>query len=96
MGIIDLANKKDPAFISEGLNNWKKAIEKFKLHLTSHTHVLSVNQIVAVKIPSVSAQIQTQKQKEQAIARNSLLKLFTSVRYLLMRQGTAFRGHDEK
>jgi hypothetical protein len=77
------------------LNNWKKAIEKFKLHLTSHTHVLSVNQIAAVKIPSVSAQIQMQKQKEQAIARNSLLKLFTSVKYLL-RQGSAFRGRDEK
>ena len=94
MGIIDLAHNKEPAFISEGFNNWKKAIEKFKLHQTSHTHVLSVNQIAAVKRPSVSAQIQTQKQKEQAIARNSLLKLFTSVRYLL-RQGSAFRGHDE-
>ncbi len=94
MGIIDLAHNKDPAFISEGFNNWKKAIEKFKLHQTSHTHVLSVNQIAAVKRPSVIAQIQTQKQKEQAIARNSLLKLFTSVRYLL-RQGSGFRGHDE-
>ncbi|XP_028416128.1 zinc finger MYM-type protein 1-like [Dendronephthya gigantea] len=94
MGINDLAHYKDPAFISEGFNNWKKAIEKFKLHQTSHTHVLSVNQIAAVKRPSVSAQIHTQKQKEQAIARTSLLKLFTSIRYLL-RQGSAFRGHNE-
>jgi hypothetical protein len=42
---------KDPAFISEGFNNSKKAIENFKLHQTSHTHVLSVNQIAAVKRP---------------------------------------------
>ena len=55
---------------------------------------MSVNQIAAVKRSSLSAQIQTQKQKEQAMARNCLLKLFTSVRYLL-RQGSAFRGHDE-
>ena len=94
MGIIDLAHNKEPAFTSEGFNNWKKAIEKFKLHQASHTHLLSVSQIAAVKRPSVSAQIHTQKQNEQAIARNCLLKLFTSIRYLL-RQGSAFRGHDE-
>ena len=39
-------------------------------------------------------QIHTEKQKEQAIARNCLIKLFTSVQYLL-RQGSAFRGHKE-
>ena len=60
----------------------------------SRTHQLAVNQISAIRRPSVSVQIHTQKQKEQEIARNSLLKLFTSIRYLL-RQGSAFRGHDE-
>ena len=63
MEINDLAHYKDSAFISEGLNKWKKEIEKFRSHQTSHTHVLPVNQIAAVKRRSVSAQIHTQKQK---------------------------------
>ncbi|XP_028397239.1 zinc finger MYM-type protein 1-like [Dendronephthya gigantea] len=94
MGIIDLARCKEPAFIAHGFNNWKKAIEKFKSHQKSQTHSLAVRQIAAVKKPSVSAQLVTQMQKDQQLARNSLIKLFTSIRYLL-RQGTAFRGHDK-
>ena len=94
MGVTDLAHCKDPAFITQGFNNWKKAIEKFKLHQSSHGHVFSVNQLAAMKRPSVIVQLHPEKQKEQAIARNCLIKLFTSVRYLL-RQGSAFRGHKE-
>ena len=30
MGLIDLARCKEPTFISQGCNNWKKALEKFK------------------------------------------------------------------
>ena len=83
-----------PEFITQGFYNWKKAIEKFKLHQSSHGHVFSVNQLAAMKRPSVIVQIHTEKQKEQAIARNCLIKLFTSVGYLL-RQGSAFRGYKE-
>ena len=36
MGITDLTHCNDPAFISQGFKNWKKAIEKFKLHQASH------------------------------------------------------------
>ena len=32
MGVTNLAHCKDPAFITQRFNNWKKAIEKFKLH----------------------------------------------------------------
>ena len=49
MGVTDLAHCKDPAFITQGFNNWKKAIEKFKLHQSSHGHVFSVNQLAAMK-----------------------------------------------
>lgn len=54
---IDLACFKDRTLISEGFNNWKKAIEKFKSHQTSHIHVLSANQLIALKRPLVSVKI---------------------------------------
>ena len=46
MGITNSAHFKDPAFISQGFN---KIIEKFQLHQSSHTHVLSVNLLAAIK-----------------------------------------------
>ena len=73
MGVTDLAHSKDLAFITQGFNNWKKATENFKLHQSSHGHVFSVNQVAAMKRPSVIVQIHTEKQKEQAIARNCLI-----------------------
>ena len=94
LGLIDLARYKDSAFILNGFDNWKKAHAKFRSHQMSCTHQLAINQISAIKRPAVNVQMSTHKLKEQEISRNSLLKLFTSIRYLL-RQGSAIRGHDE-
>ena len=94
LGLIDLARCKDPAFILNGFDNWKKAHEKFRSHQMSRTHQLAINQISAIKRPAVNVQMNTHKLKEQEISRISFLKLFTSMRYLL-RQGSAIRGNDE-
>ncbi|KAI6661467.1 Zinc finger MYM-type protein 1-like [Oopsacas minuta] len=94
LGLLDLARCQDPAFILNGFDNWKKAHEKFRSHQMSRTHQLAINQISAIKRPAVNVQMNTLKLKEQEISRNSLLKLFTTIRYLL-RQGSAIRGHDE-
>lgn len=94
LGLDGLARCKEPAFILNGFNNWKKGPEKFNSHQNSRTHQLAVDQISAIKRTPVNALINSQKQKEQENSRKSLLKIFTSVRYLL-RQGLAFRGHEE-
>ena len=92
MGLSDLARCKEPVFISQGFNNWKKAIDKFKAHQKSHTQILAVNQLAAAKQPTICAQLVAQAE-EQKRARIAILKLFTSIRYV-QRQGSAFRGHD--
>ena len=47
-----------------------------------------------MKLPPVSAQINTQVQLNQAENRRLFLKQMSSLKYL-MRQGQAVRGHDE-
>ena len=33
---LALSSKKDDAFLSTGCSNWKKALEKFRKHVSSH------------------------------------------------------------
>ena len=50
------AVKSEPAFITSGFRNWKKAIEKFKAHESSHTHRHAVSVTAQEKHP-VNAQL---------------------------------------
>ncbi|KAI6650074.1 Zinc finger MYM-type protein 1-like [Oopsacas minuta] len=83
-----------------GLTTGRRHMKSFghiKCHPHTHTHTHTPtsnksdfhNQKAAVNV-----QMNTQKLKEQEISRNSPLKLFTSIRYLL-KQGSAIRDHDE-
>ena len=51
-------------------------------------------QLQQIKSMHISAQLSKQHAEEQACARESLGKVFESIRYLA-RQGLAIRGHDE-
>lgn len=91
----EISKRSDDAFISNGFRNWKKAIERFKCHQRSHHHQLAVANLAFHKEKqSVSAQLCNQVSSEQRSARNALLKLITSMKYLA-RQGLAIRGHDD-
>ena len=82
------------ACIRDGFKNWKKAIEKFKGHERSQHHRLAVTNLAFHKENQpISAQLCDQVSNEQRSARNALLKIITSIRYL-GRQGLAIRGHD--
>ena len=81
----------DPAFITEGFLNWKKAIERFHQHEASHTHYLSVNHFSSQTQP-VDVQLITQRQEQQKTAARCLKIIATSVRYLA-HEGLALRGH---
>ncbi|XP_063969470.1 uncharacterized protein LOC129278693 [Lytechinus pictus] len=93
MGILTLSKKRDPAFISDGFNNWKKATERFDGHQMSETHRFSVAQLKAQKNPSIDSQLNKQIKEQQDTARHSLVRIFSSMRYLL-RQGMPFRRRN--
>ncbi|KAJ8050048.1 hypothetical protein HOLleu_03089 [Holothuria leucospilota] len=96
-GLLDLANKKEDAFISTGFNNWKKVtglgkhkLGRFQEHEMSETHRFAAVQLKAQKQAAVVAQVAEHKCKQQELNRRMLVKVFTSVRYLA-RQGLPLR-----
>ena len=85
----------EQAFISAGYKNWKKALEKFNSHQSSTSHKQAVFKLSQRdKGVNVAAQLNTQYQRQQGQNRICLLKVVSSVKYLL-RQGLAYRGHTE-
>ena len=91
--IIGACGEIDLAFISIGLRNWKKRPQRFRDNNNSKIHRITTYKINSLYNPSIRAQVDSQLIQQQKIARKSLLKLFTSERYLL-RQGMAFRWHS--
>ncbi|KAJ8031222.1 hypothetical protein HOLleu_27883 [Holothuria leucospilota] len=88
-GLLDLANKKEDAFISTGFNNWKKVtglgkhkLGRFQEYEMSETHRFAAVQLKAQKQATVVAQVAEHKCKQQELNRRMLVKVFTSVRYL--------------
>jgi len=95
LNMIDLATKRDAAFISNGFRNWKKALETFQSHQSSQCHNFSYMQLQRINQskPAVNTQLSSQLQAEQARARECLRMIFTTAIFLA-RQGLAFRGHE--
>ena len=92
-GIQSVAKNADAAFTVTGFTNWRKAIEKFKIHQSSHAHVAAVTQFLHAKSP-VTAQLSTQHHQQQQTSRNCLLSVVKCMAFLA-RQGIAFRGHEQ-
>ena len=88
-----IATKVEQCFISTGFTNWKKALEKFKIHASSAGHRLAMT-TVAHEHNSISLQLQNASAKTHKENRSNLLKIIGAVKYLA-RQGMAFRGHEE-
>jgi hypothetical protein len=84
----------EDAFISSGMNNWKRALEKFKSHEKTNCHNFAVIQLQQYsKSAAVNAQLSQQITDDQAIAQKALRAIITSVLYLA-RQGLPLRGHE--
>ena len=92
---MSLASKSEPAFVSIGFKNWKKAKERFICHEKSSTHHHAISQLQQVKTGSVLGHMSKQLQKQQRDAKLALSALFSSCRYLAG-QGLALRGHDDE
>ena len=91
--LLTFSKNSIPAFTSNGFNNWKKAIQKFNNHETSHVHceahmkMVTLGQLVLPEC--FSAQICCAQEGR----RKALLTRLSCLWYLL-RQGLAVRGHN--
>ena len=84
----------DNAFISNGFNNWKKALERFEQHAQSSSHKEALLKIELLEQPTIVSQLNSQQKKEQKIRREMLLITLSSLKFLV-RQGLPVRGHEE-
>lgn len=94
LGLDDLAKTRETAFSITGFRNWKKALQRFREHANSHSHLFAVERVSQhTKSSSVSTQLSTQLASELQCARVCLEVIFSSTRYLA-RHGLALRGYD--
>ena len=90
--LLTFSKNVSPAFISDGFNNWKKAIKKFNDHESSHTHLEAKNKWEAQGQASLPERFSTEICHSQEMRRNALLQQLSCLRFLLQ-QGLAVRGH---
>ena len=90
-----LCKKAEPAFSVVGFRNWKDAVCCFRKHEDSCSHKdASLQWLHYTKSQSVASQLSNQVSSDQAIAKDCLLKIITTLLFVA-HQGLAIRGHDE-
>lgn len=89
-----LTSHPKTAFFIEGFQNWKKAVERFQIHERAECHREAKTKLCLGEAPSIVEQLSLQADKTKAENRKMLLKLVSSLKFLL-RQGLAIRGHSE-
>ncbi len=95
-GLINQGNKaQKSAFVREGFNNWKKAKQRFKEHEHCQMHREACMKLQSCQQPSVAAQLSNQLLIDQKYRREMLMKVLSSLRFLLQ-QGLPIRGHKEE
>ena len=89
-----LTSHPKTAFFIEGFQNYKKAVERFQIHERAECHREAKTKLCLGEAPSIVEQLSLQADKTKAENRKMLLKLVSSLKFLL-RQGLAIRGHSE-
>ena len=93
--LFTFCKKGDEAFSLKGFDNYKKAVEKFRAHENSDSHLEARIKCKSLNNPSIREQISIQGAKVQETRRLGLLKQLEAMKFLL-RQGIALRGHSEE
>lgn len=90
--LLHIDTKKEKAFIETGFTNWKKAIEKFRLHATSATHLHATEVLSRPShIDEILSQTAAAQKRENS---RCLMKLLENIVFL-GRQGLALRGDGD-
>ena len=92
---LQFAKCLEPAFITDGFKNWKKAISKFQSHQLSSCHREAMFKFKRRNTPGIGSQLNDQVKKVQAVRREMFLKQLSTLR-MLLKQGLAIRGHHDK
>lgn len=92
--LLSFSTKKEDVFTTVGFCNWKKALEKFRVHENSQTHKEGLTKLASLSTESIASKLNDQVKTEMMKARTCLMAIFTSLRFLC-RQGLAIRGHEE-
>ena len=93
-GLLTFCTKAESTFTSTGFNNWKKTLEKFRLHSQCDAHQEAILKCHMIHTTPVTSQLVSAAKKEQSKRRGALVKQLYCIRYLL-RQGLALRGYKE-
>ena len=92
---ITFSKNAESAFSQDGFGNWKRAVEKFKVHKCSLSHREATIKFNARQNQQpISQQLSSLIKKEQQTRRMCLIKQIESLSYLL-HQGLAVCGHKE-
>ncbi|XP_022182781.1 zinc finger MYM-type protein 1-like [Myzus persicae] len=90
------SNNNVAVFISEGFNNWKKAVERFNMHERSELHKTNIVKNSFIKTnANVFAQISDSHKKSMEESRFAFDKILSSIVFLA-KQGVAIRGHTDE
>ena len=93
--LFTFCKKGDEAFSLKGFDNYKKAVEKFRIHENSDSHMEARLKCKSLNNPSIREQLGTRGAKVQETRRLGLVKQLEAINFLL-RQGIALRGHSEE
>ncbi|XP_022159917.1 zinc finger MYM-type protein 1-like [Myzus persicae] len=90
------SNNNVSVFISEGFNNWKKAVERFNMHERSELHKTNIVKNSFIKTnANVFAQISDSHKKSMEESRFAFDKILSSIVFLA-KQAVAIRGHTDE
>ena len=62
-GLVSFSNCGDNAFTKFGFINWKKAVQKFGVHESSHTHNEAKVKWMAHGMPTIASQLSSEVKK---------------------------------
>ncbi len=94
-GLLAFSKCAEDTFTKSGFNNWKKALEKFRVHENSHAHKEAKLKWIARCMPTITTQLSSQMAEAQKTRREGLVVQLKAIKYLT-RQGLALRGNDEE
>ena len=72
--LFTFCKKGDEAFTVRGFDNYKKAIEKFRIHENSDSHLEARLKCKSLNNPSIKEQLSTQSTKVQETQRLRIMK----------------------
>ena len=95
-GSLALSSKKEDTFLSTGCSNWKKALEKFRKHESSHCDLeASTMSVIRETHEDIGEMFRDTLTQEKFENHQILLKILENVRFLC-RQGLPLRDNAKK